>query len=137
MVYVGFELGATAYDAYDLTKTAINFARGRASKVELGVTAAGAVAGLVGFGGGYGRMGREVASRLIRDVTDNPSNWKVVGSFTEQATGRKAKGGVSIQTVVENENGDRLVRHTVLDKDGKVIEDHYRPMFKPRDVDRQ
>jgi RHS repeat-associated protein len=136
-VYAVFEVGPSLYDAYDLAKTAIGYARGKVSKVELGITAAGAGAGIFGFGGGYGKLGREAASRLIRDVSDNPSSWKVVGTFTEVATNKKAKGGVSIQTIVENEAGDRLVRHTVVDKSGKVIDDHYRPMFKPRDVDRQ
>lgn len=137
VVYGVFEVGASLYDAYDLAKTAVGYARGKVSKTELGITAAGAGAGIFGFGGGYGKLGREAASRLIRDVSDNPSNWKVVGTFTEAATNKKAKGGVSIQTIVENEAGDRLVRHTVVDKSGKVIDDHYRPMFKPRDVDRQ
>jgi uncharacterized protein with HEPN domain len=27
---------------------------------------------------------------------------------------------------------DRLVRHSVVDKSGKVIDDHFRPMYKPR-----
>jgi hypothetical protein len=73
---------------------------------------------------------------LIKDATDSPENWKTVGTFTEDAVNAKARGGVSIQTIVENEQGERLVRHTVLDKAGKVIDDHYRPMYKPRDVDK-
>jgi hypothetical protein len=136
-VYAAFEVGSTLYDLYDLGKTAVGFARGRVSKAELGITAAGVGAGIVGFGGGYGRIGREAAGRLIKDAADNPDNWRTVGSFTEAATSKKAKGGLSIQTIVENEAGDRLVRHTVVDKSGRVIDDHYRPMFKPRDVDRR
>jgi hypothetical protein len=99
VVYAVFEAAASAYDAYDLAKTAVSFLAGGASKSELAATAAGAAAGLIGFGGGYGRAGREAASRLINDVSTNPQDWKVVGSFTEAATNRKAKGGVSIQTV--------------------------------------
>lgn len=76
-----------------------------------------------------GRGGRVGA--LIRDAADNPGNWKVVGAFAEAATNRRARGGVSIQTIVENADGDRLVRHTVVDRAGKVIDDHFRPMFKP------
>jgi RHS repeat-associated protein len=135
-LYAAFEIGSTLYDVYDLGKTTFGFFRGRVSRIELGVTAAGVGAGVLGFGGGYGRLGREATSRLMRDFADNPENWKVVGSFTEAATSRKAKGGLSIQTIIENESGDRLVRHTVLDKSGRIVEDHYRPMFKPRDVDR-
>ena len=56
--YAVFEIGASAYDLYDLGKTAFRFFRGRASKTELTVTAAGAGLGLVSFGGGYGKTGR-------------------------------------------------------------------------------
>jgi RHS repeat-associated protein len=136
IAYAIFEVGSTAYDVYDLAKTTASFIGGRASRTELAITAAGVGAGIVGFGGGYGKAGREAASRLIRDVLDNPNNWKAVGSFTEAAINKKAKGGVSIQTIMENAEGDRVVRHTVRDKAGDVIEDHYRPMYKARDVDR-
>ena len=134
--YAVFEVGATLYDLYDLGKATAGFARGTVSKTELGITAAGVGAGVIGFGGGYGRIGRETASRLMRDIADNPDNWRVVGTFTEAATSKKARGGLSMQTIVENQAGDRMVRHTVVDKSGKVIDDHYRPIFKPRDVDR-
>ena len=76
-----------------------------------------------------GRSGR-VAS-LMRDAADNPGTWKVVGSFVEAATNRRAKGGASIQTILENASGDRLVQHTVVSRTGKVLDDHLRPMFKP------
>ena len=72
----------------------------------------------------------------MRRGDPHPNNWKAVGSFTEAAINKKAKGGVSIQTIMENAEGDRVVRHTVRDKAGDVIEDHYRPMYKARDVDR-
>jgi hypothetical protein len=130
-----FELGSTAYDLYDLATTTASFLGGRTSRTELAITAAGVGAGIVGFGGGYGRAGREVASRLIRDASDNPRNWTTVGSFTEAATNKKARGGVSMQTIMENAAGDRVVRHTVRDKAGKVIDDHFRPVYKARDVD--
>ncbi len=136
VAYALFEVGATGYDLYDLGKTAVSFFRGRTSRAELAITALGVGAGVVGVGGGYGKAAREVASRLIRDVADNPGNWRTVGSFTEAATNKKARGGVSIQTILENEAGDRVVRHTVRDKAGNVIDDHYRPIYKPRDVDR-
>ncbi len=134
-VYAAFEVGATLYDLFDLGKATVGFARGTVSKTELGITAAGVGAGVIGFGGGYGKIGRETASRLMRDIADNPDNWRVVGTFTEAATNKKARGGLSMQTIVENQAGDRMVRHTVVDKSGKVIDDHYRPIFKSRDVD--
>jgi len=81
-----------------------------------------------------GRQAKTAIRGLIGDAMANPSNWRAVASFTESA--QKAKGGLSIQTVVQNRSGDQLVRHTILDKSGNVVEDHYRPMLKPRDVDR-
>lgn len=95
----------------------------------------GVAATVVGTLLGSGKLAREGVGQLIKSATDNPGGWKTVGSFTEAATNRKVKGGTSIQTIVENQAGDRLVRHTVVDKSGKVIDDHYREVFKPRDVD--
>ena len=82
-----------------------------------------------------GGEGKAALSRLIKDASENPGAWRLVGAFTEAATNKAAKGGLSIQAVMRNEAGDQLVRHTVLDQSGKVIEEHYRPMYKPRDVD--
>ena len=70
------------------------------------------------------------------DAAENPGAWRVIGAFTEAALSKGLKGGTSIQTVIENQAGDRLVQHTLLDRSGNVAEQHYRPMYKPRDVDR-
>ena len=145
MCYVAFEVAASIYDAGDLAVTGIRYLRGKASGAELSVTAAGAAAGVVGFGGGYGRAaragveqaGKAAVGRLIKDATDNPGNWKTVGAFTEPAMNQKARGGTSIQAILENQDGDRLVRHTVVDRNGRVIDDHFRPMYKSRDVDQR
>jgi hypothetical protein len=67
----------------------------------------------------------------MKDVGNNPGAWRTVGSFVERAVNRKARGGISIQTIIENESGDRLVRHTVIDRAGKVIDEHFRDFFKP------
>jgi len=75
--------------------------------------------------------GKAAVSSLMKDFADNPGNWKTVGALVETAVNKKAKGGVSIQTIFENESGERLVRHTVLTRAGKVIDDHLRPMAKP------
>lgn len=104
--------------------TGVN-ALGRAIDDGDAVATVGALAGALPVG----KLGK--GSALIRDALDNPSNWKTVGSFAEAATNRRARGGVSIQTIVENADGDRLVRHTVVDRAGKVIDDHLRPIFKP------
>jgi RHS repeat-associated protein len=60
IAYAIFEVGSSLYDAYDLGKTAIAYARGQASKAELGVTAAGPRQGsgrsVVGLEGQVGRV---------------------------------------------------------------------------------
>ena len=56
--YAAFEIGSTIYDVGDLAVTAVQYARGKASGAELSVTAAGVGAGVVAFGGGYGRASR-------------------------------------------------------------------------------
>jgi len=63
--YEVFEVASSAYDLFDLARTAISYSRGRTSRAELGVTAAGAGLGLVAFGGGYGRAAREVVDRAV------------------------------------------------------------------------
>jgi len=65
----------------------------------------------------------------------SPGAWITIGTFTEGATRKGLKGGLSIQSVIENKAGDRLIQHTLLDKTGKLIEQHYRPMYKAREVD--
>jgi hypothetical protein len=101
-----------------------------------------AIAGaLTPASGGQIRAGastaQEVTRALIRNATTNPHGWRTVGAFTEPATTKAARGGVSIQKVIENEAGDQLVEHTVLDKAGRAVDGpHYRPNYKPRDVDR-
>ena len=78
-----------------------------------------------------GGEGKGAASQLIRSATENPGAWRTVAAFVERAVTRQARGGVSIQRVIENEAGDQLVRHTILDRSGNVVEDHFRPMLKP------
>jgi hypothetical protein len=67
----------------------------------------------------------------MKDATENPSAWHTVGAFIEDAVSKKAKGGISIQTLIENDAGDQLVRHTIVDKAGTVIHEHLRPYAKP------
>jgi hypothetical protein len=78
-----------------------------------------------------GGEGKAALSRLIKDATENPAAWKTVAAFVEKAVTREARGGISIQRVVENEAGDQLVRHTILDRAGTVVDDHFRPQLKP------
>jgi len=58
-----FEVAASIFDAVDLAVTAGRYLAGSASREELGVTALGAAAGVVGFGGGAGRAGRQALRR--------------------------------------------------------------------------
>jgi uncharacterized protein RhaS with RHS repeats len=78
-----------------------------------------------------GGEGKAALSRLMKDASENPGAWHTVGAFVESAISKKAKGGLSIQRVIQNEAGDQLVEHTVIDKGGKVVEQHFRPMLKP------
>jgi hypothetical protein len=83
-------------------------------------------------GAGEGAAGKKALSALIRDATENPGGWKTVGAFVEEAVNKKARGGISIQRIIENGNGDRLVEHTVVDRLGNAVDGpHFRPMFKP------
>ena len=88
--YAVFEVASTAYDLYDLSKTAINYARGNASDAELGITAAGVGLGLAAFGGGYGRAGREALEAGLKGVT----NVAEQAAFRELSAGVRAGEGV-------------------------------------------
>lgn len=118
---------------------ALNVGAGLAAAMEAtGINAAAEAGDALGRGkfgsGGIGLAmaivplpGKGALRGLIRDAIDNPRNWKTVGALVESATNRKARGGVSIQRLLENDAGDRLVEHTVLDKAGKAIDGpHFR-----------
>ena len=74
---------------------------------------------------------RAAVSALMRDVADYPGNWKTVGALVERAVGKEARGGISIQTILQNQSGDRIVRHTLVNKAGEVTSQHLRPFAKP------
>ncbi|MGH9660950.1 MAG: hypothetical protein ACRD96_20555, partial [Bryobacteraceae bacterium] len=79
--YAIFEIGATLYDVGDLAVTGIQYARGRASGTELGLTAAGVGAGVVGFGGGYGRAARTAFRRYAGSL-------ETIGKQVDNIAGR-------------------------------------------------
>jgi hypothetical protein len=87
-----FELGASAYDAYDLARTGIAYLRGDASGAELGVTAAGVGLGVLALGGGYGRASREALQSGFRGVT----NVSEQAAFQSLAEGVRPGRGVTI-----------------------------------------
>ena len=117
--------GATGVDAH--TKSAAGGSRmGMAMlAVDIGVNA---IAG--------GGEGNAALSRLMKDAAENPGAWRTIGAFTEAALNNGLKGGTSVQTISENQAGDRSVQLTLMDRSGNVVEQHYRPMYKPRDVDK-
>jgi hypothetical protein len=64
----------------------------------------------------------------------NDEGWSLISNHAESATRKGARqGGVSIQEVYENiYTGERKVRHIVRDARGRVVDDHFRPFYKPR-----
>jgi RHS repeat-associated protein len=69
---------------------------------------------------------------LIKDITGNPSKWKVVEKETVPSTNIRNKAGSSVQELLRNEEtGEGIVRHTLFKPDGTVFEPpHFRPMWK-------
>jgi RHS repeat-associated protein len=95
VAWAAFEVGSTIYDVYDLAKTGVRYLRGRASGVELAVTAAGVGAGVLGTGGGFGRAAR---GKLLES-----------GSVFRSGTSMRARavdeGKLSARNTLSNEMG--------------------------------
>jgi hypothetical protein len=69
----------------------------------------------------------------LKDFEADPSRWSPQSIHSEPATGVKTRGGLSEQIIYRNtETGETLVRHRVTDAKGRVRDDHFRPMYKPR-----
>lgn len=130
-MYGIFEIGATAYDLADLAITGINCLRGRASRAELGVTAAGVGLGLVTFGGGYGRTARSLTGfapgKWLTHFEKHGAEfgYKNAVEYLKGAN-RLIQGGDGVETYVRR-NGDMLFygeatnEFAVVAKDGKTI----------------
>lgn len=73
---------------------------------------------------------RPFAERL-KDVTANPSKWKVLRSVSEASSNIRNKGGRSLQELLRNEEtGETIVRHTLFRANGSIFEpSHFRPTF--------
>jgi RHS repeat-associated protein len=108
------------------------------------------VGGLIPCATGLGMMGRVVArygddaaqfgtrsfSHVIDDIAEHADDWETIASHAEPAISRAAKGGVSIQTILRNrKTGQTVTKHTLVNKKGKVLEEHFRPNYKPRKGD--
>ncbi len=63
--------------------------------------------------------------------------WERVSVHTEKSTRKGSrKSGISIQEVYVNKyTGKKIVRHKLVNDKGKVVDDHFRPYYKPRDGD--
>jgi len=68
----------------------------------------------------------------LKDVTANPSRWKVVRSVTEPAKGMHNRGGRSLQELLRNEEtGETIVRHTLFKANGGIFDPaHFRDIWK-------
>jgi hypothetical protein len=74
----------------------------------------------------------------LNDLTARPEDWHPVGVHVERSSrkGGRAKG-VSAQIILQNgKTGETIVRHVVTDDRGRVIQDHYRDDYQPREGDR-
>jgi RHS repeat-associated protein len=86
-------------------------------------------------GGGAARAATTRPFRdKLKDITESPDNWENISAHVEKSTrtgGRK--GGVSTQEIFRNkQTGEEIIRHTVTNDKGKLVEQHFRPDFKPR-----
>ncbi len=73
----------------------------------------------------------------LADIQGNPDKWDAISAHAEKASRKGARQhGVSTQTSYKNkETGETIVHHTVTDDAGRVIDDHFRPNYRPRPGD--
>ncbi len=73
-----------------------------------------------------GRSFREI----LKDFNSKSADWVQKSAHTEPL---KKDEGASIQTIWENKkSGEQVITHTRVTDTGKVLEEHPRPMYKPR-----
>ena len=72
--------------------------------------------------------------QLDADIRANPNNWEAISAHSEKASRKGARQhGASTQTIYRHrDTGETIIRHTVIDDVGKVVDDHFRPHYKPR-----
>ena len=83
--------------------------------------------------GGGGRSLRE----KVEDYEQHPEMWEPISAHTSKATRKGARQhGSSTQTKYRHKKtGETIVRHIVTDDQGRVVDDHIRPNYKPRPGD--
>jgi len=79
------------------------------------------------------RIHRSFPEKLA-DIQGNPDKWEAISAHAEKASRKGARQhGASTQTIYRNrETGETIVHHTVTDDAGRVIDDHFRPNYRPR-----
>jgi len=67
----------------------------------------------------------------------NLNNLQRVGAFVESSTRKGGRtGGISLQEIfVDSQTGQRVVRHTLTNDSGSLVESHFRRGYKPRNGD--
>jgi hypothetical protein len=80
------------------------------------------------------RSGPRSFADKLDDLKANPDKWQRVSAHTEKATRKGGRRhGASTQEIYRNtETGETLVKHTVTDDAGRVVDEHWRPNYKPR-----
>jgi hypothetical protein len=70
----------------------------------------------------------------VEDFEANPEQWQPISVHTDKASRKGARRqGVSTQTIYRHRvSKETLVRHTVIDDRGQIVDDHFRPDYKPR-----
>ena len=72
-------------------------------------------------------------AQRVAEFQKTPDNWSIESLHAEATTSRLARGGVSEQIIYRNaQTGETIVRHRLTNASGTVLEDHFRPMYKPR-----
>jgi hypothetical protein len=73
----------------------------------------------------------------IADFERDPNSWEAVSAHSEKASRKGARQhGSSTQMIYRNKDtGETIVRHTVTDDSDRIVDDHFRPDYKPRPGD--
>ncbi|QOJ00940.1 MAG: hypothetical protein HRU70_10705 [Phycisphaeraceae bacterium] len=130
-----YEIAAGDRDGYSLAEMGIS--GGVGGLLGPGVRAAGHAVRACGTIKNVGarsanNTARPFAERLA-DYERNPGVWSLESMHAETAVSRRAAGGVSEQMIYRNsQSGETIVRHRLTRPSGKDLEDHFRPMYKPR-----
>lgn len=137
VAYAIFEVGSTLYDLGDLAVTAYKHSRGQVSDQDLAITTAGVGIGLVSFGGGYGRAGRELIGfapgKWLTHFEKHGAEFGAKNAVEYlKGANKLIKGGEGVETMVRK-NGDKLFYRSatnefaVVTKDGKTIRTYVKP----------